>query len=110
MLNNLQESWTSSENGENPVFTGYSHCVHRCTTRPYLDYPREVVKRALACNAAAVVFAHNHPSGVAEASRADEVLTQALRQALALVDIKLLDHFIVAGQTEPLSFAERGLL
>ncbi|CAG0959614.1 hypothetical protein RHDC4_00613 [Rhodocyclaceae bacterium] len=73
-------------------------------------YPREVVKRALACNAAAVVFAHNHPSGVAEPSRADEALTQALRQALALVDVKLLDHFIVAGQAEPLSFAERGLL
>ncbi|MDK9724563.1 MAG: DNA repair protein RadC [Sterolibacteriaceae bacterium MAG5] len=73
-------------------------------------YPREVVKRALACNAAAVVFAHNHPSGAAEPSRADEALTQALRQALALVDIKLLDHFIVAGPAEPLSFAERGLL
>lgn len=73
-------------------------------------YPREIVKRALVCNAAAVVFAHNHPSGVAEPSRADEALTQALRQALALVDIKLLDHFIVAGQAEPLSFAERGLL
>lgn len=73
-------------------------------------YPREVVKRALACNAAAVVFAHNHPSGVAEPSRADEILTGSLKQALGLVDIKVLDHFVVAGQAPPLSFAERGLL
>ncbi|HEX8962368.1 MAG TPA: DNA repair protein RadC [Rhodocyclaceae bacterium] len=73
-------------------------------------YPREVVKRALACNASAAVFAHNHPSGVAEPSGADEMLTRSLRQALSLVDIKLLDHFIVAGHAAPLSFAERGLL
>jgi DNA repair protein RadC len=73
-------------------------------------YPREVVKRALAHNAAAVVFAHNHPSGVAEPSQADEALTRALCQALMLVDVKVLDHFIVAGQASPLSFAERGLL
>jgi DNA repair protein RadC len=73
-------------------------------------YPREVVKRALAKNAAAVVFAHNHPSGIAEPSRADEALTQALSRALALVDVKVLDHFIVAGQAIPLSFAERGML
>jgi DNA repair protein RadC len=72
-------------------------------------YPREVVKCALARNAAAVIFAHNHPSGVAEPSHADEVLTQALKQALALVDIKVLDHFIVAGGSA-LSFAERGLI
>ena len=73
-------------------------------------YPREVVKLALRHNAAAVIFAHNHPSGVAEASHADEALTQALKQALALVDVKVLDHFIVAGTTTPLSFAEKGLL
>lgn len=73
-------------------------------------HPREVVKLALAHNAAGAILAHNHPSGVAEPSRADEVLTQALRQALALVDVKLLDHFIVAGAVEPLSFAERGLI
>ena len=73
-------------------------------------YPREVVRRGLACNAAAVILAHNHPSGVAEASRADELLTGALKDALALVDIRVLDHFIVAGQTPPLSFAERGML
>jgi len=72
-------------------------------------YPREVVKAALACNAAAVIFAHNHPSGVAEPSRADELLTMALKQALALVDIRTLDHFIVAGH-QVISFAERGLL
>lgn len=72
-------------------------------------YPREVVKYSLAHNAAAVIFAHNHPSGVAEPSRADEALTQSLKQALALVDIKVLDHFIVAGGGA-LSFAERGLL
>ena len=72
-------------------------------------YPREVVKVALRANAAAVIFAHNHPSGVAEPSRSDEALTQALKQALSLVDVKVLDHFIVAG-TSCLSFAERGLI
>lgn len=72
-------------------------------------YPREVVKRALALNAAAVIFAHNHPSGLAEPSRADEILTEALKKALALVEVKVLDHFIVAGGNS-LSFAERGLL
>ena len=72
-------------------------------------YPREVVKIALARNAAAVIFAHNHPSGVAEPSHADQILTQSLKQALALVDVKVLDHFIVAGNVA-LSFAERGLL
>lgn len=73
-------------------------------------YPREVVKRALTRNAAAVVLVHNHPSGVAEPSRADEMLTQGLKSALALVDVKLVDHFVVAGNAPPLSFAERGLL
>lgn len=72
-------------------------------------YPREVVKRALAHNAAGLILAHNHPSGVAEPSHADEALTRALRQALALVDIKVLDHFVVAGNAA-VSFAERGLL
>lgn len=72
-------------------------------------YPREVVKCALQRNAAAVIFAHNHPSGVAEPSHADQVLTQSLKQALALVDVKVLDHFIVAGNSA-LSFAERGLI
>lgn len=72
-------------------------------------YPREVVKRALHHNAASVIFAHNHPSGIAEQSRADEMLTISLKQALALIDIRVLDHFIVAGNSV-LSFAERGLI
>ena len=72
-------------------------------------YPREVVKRSLFNNAAAVIFAHNHPSGVAEPSHADELLTQSLKQALALVDVRVLDHFVVAG-SGVMSFAERGLL
>lgn len=72
-------------------------------------YPREVVKRALSLNAASVILAHNHPSGVAEPSRADEFLTQSLRTALALVDIRVLDHIVIAGSSAT-SFAERGLL
>ncbi len=72
-------------------------------------YPREVVKRALAHNAAAVIFAHNHPSGVAEPSRADEMLTLALKNALALVEIRVHDHLIVAGNGI-VSLAERGLV
>jgi len=72
-------------------------------------YPREVVKVALRHNAAALIFAHNHPSGLAEPSNADEMLTRTLKTALALVDIPVLDHFIVAGGTTT-SFAERGLL
>jgi DNA repair protein RadC len=72
-------------------------------------YPREVVKAALAANAAAVIFAHNHPSGVAQPSQADELLTRNLKDALSLVEVKVLDHFIVAG-AQAISFAERGLL
>jgi DNA repair protein RadC len=72
-------------------------------------YPREVVKRALAHNAASLILAHNHPSGVAEASQADRLLTQQLKQALSLVDVRILDHFIVAGP-KAYSFAESGLL
>ena len=72
-------------------------------------YPREIVKAALAANAAAVIFAHNHPSGVAQPSQADELLTRNLKDALGLVEVKVLDHFIVAG-SQALSFAERGLL
>ncbi len=72
-------------------------------------YPREVVKRALHHNAASVIFAHNHPSGIAQQSLADETLTAALKQALALMDVRVLDHFIVAGNSI-LSFAERGIL
>ena len=72
-------------------------------------YPREVVKRALYHNAASVILAHNHPSGLAEPSRADQVLTKALKDALALVDVRVLDHFVVAGNSAT-SFAELGLL
>ena len=72
-------------------------------------YPREVVVRALALNAASVVLAHNHPSGSAQPSRADEALTQTLKAALGLVDVRVLDHFVVTS-TETVSMAERGLL
>jgi len=72
-------------------------------------YPREVVKQALALNAGAVILAHNHPSGLPEPSRADEFLTQTLKSALVLVDVRVLDHLIVGGSSVT-SFAERGLL
>lgn len=72
-------------------------------------HPRVVVQRALDLNAAAVIFAHNHPSGVAEPSRSDEALTRRLREALGLVDIRVLDHLVV-GSEGIVSFAERGLL
>ena len=72
-------------------------------------HPREVVKTALSYNAAAVIFAHNHPSGVAEPSQADRNITQRLKEALAIVDIRVLDHFVI-GDEEIVSFAERGLL
>ena len=71
-------------------------------------YPREVVKAALKHNAAAVIFAHNHPSGVAEPSHADEQITKRLKDALALIDVRVLDHLVVGE--EVISFAERGLL
>jgi len=72
-------------------------------------HPREVVRQTIARNSAAVIFAHNHPSGVAEPSQADELITQRLRDALALVDVRVLDHIIV-GDGRCLSFAERGML
>jgi DNA repair protein RadC len=72
-------------------------------------YPREVVKRSLHFNAAGVIFAHNHPSGLAEPSYADESLTRALKQALAVVDVKVLDHFVI-GSNVITSFSERGIL
>jgi DNA repair protein RadC len=97
------------------VFLDAQHRVIACdelfrgTLSQTSVYPREVVKAALAHNAAAVIFAHNHPSGVAEPSRADELLTQTLKQALALVDVRVLDHFVVAGAGS-VGFAERGLI
>lgn len=72
-------------------------------------YPREVVKRALHHNCGAIILARNHPSGVCEPSHADETLTQALKQALTLVDVRVLDHFIIAG-AGVMSFAEKGLI
>jgi len=72
-------------------------------------YPREVVKQALQHNAVSVILAHNHPSGLAQQSQSDERITQQLKQALALIDVRVLDHFIVAGNAT-FSFAERGLL
>ena len=72
-------------------------------------HPREVVRLVMAHNAAAVIFAHNHPSGITEPSQADMRITQRLKDALALIDVRVLDHLIV-GEGEGLSFAERGLI
>jgi len=83
--------------------------VFRGTLTQTSVYPREIVKGALLRNAAAVVLAHNHPSGSPQPSRADESLTQTLRSALALIDVRVLDHFIVAGE-HTVSLAERGLI
>ena len=73
-------------------------------------YPREVIKAALRCNAAGAILAHNHPSGTNSPSTVDEKLTEVLKNSLALIDVRLLDHFIVGGAKRPFSFAERGLL
>lgn len=86
-----------------------AEAMFRGTVTQTAVYPREVVKAALSRNAAAVAFAHNHPSGLAEPSRADEYLTATLKSALALVDVRVIDHFVVAGD-QLVSFAERGLL
>lgn len=82
--------------------------IARGTLTQATVFPREVIKRALAVNAAAVIIAHNHPSGIAEASTADIHLTKALKETLALIDVRLLDHFIVATGASPLSLCERG--
>ena len=83
--------------------------MFRGTVESASVHPREVDKRALALNAVAVILAHNPPSGVSEPSEADRQLTQRLKTALSLVDIRVLDHFIV-GDGAPLSFAERGMM
>lgn len=83
--------------------------LFRGTVTQTAVYPREVVKESLARNAASLLLVHNHPSGAAKSSRADEVLTQTLKAALALVDVRVLDHWIVAGR-ETFSFVEHGLL
>lgn len=97
--------WLSCQNrvlADGVLFTG--------TLTQTSVYPREVVKDALRHNAGAVIFYHNHPSGNDEPSSADERLTGELKRALALVDVRVLDHFIVAGSGRPVSFAERGLI
>lgn len=86
-----------------------SECLFSGTIDSAAVYPRDVVKSVLKKNAAAVMFAHNHPSGIAEPSSADIALTKRLQKALALVDVKTLDHFVVAGPTV-VSFAQRGLI
>ena len=83
--------------------------LFRGTLSQTVVYPREVVKAALLANAAAVIFAHNHPSGMPDPSQADRMLTDALRGALSTIDVRVLDHIIVAG-SKTTSFAERGLL
>ena len=83
--------------------------MFRGTVSQTAVYPREIVRRAIALNAAAIVFAHNHPSGAAEPSGADRALTEALRHSLAPIDVRVLDHLIVAGN-HCVSFAELGLL
>ncbi|CAH9014320.1 RadC family protein [Candidatus Nitrosacidococcus sp. I8] len=84
--------------------------LFRGTVNSASVYPREVVKKALNHNAAAVIFAHNHPSGIAEPSQADKRITQHLKEALALIDIKVLDHIIVGDGESSLSFAEKGMI
>jgi DNA repair protein RadC len=86
-----------------------AECLFQGTLTQTSVYPREVVKRVLQHNAASVIFAHNHPSGIAVPSEADKRLTQALKNALNLVDVRVLDHFVVAGNTT-YSFAQMGLL
>lgn len=94
-------------NAQNQVIE-YSELFRGTVTQTSV-YPREVVKEALARNSAAVLLVHNHPSGTVQPSRADEALTQTLKAALALVDVRVLDHLVVTA-SEVLSFAERGLL
>ncbi len=86
-----------------------AECCFKGTIDGANVYPREVLKRALKLNAKALILAHNHPSGISEPSEADRVITRRLIDALGLVDIRVLDHFIIGG-TESFSFAEHGLL
>ena len=80
------------------------------TLRSTVIYPREIIKRALASNAASVIVAHNHPSGIRGPSVDDLIFTKSIKDSLALIDVKLLDHFIVCGTAQPVSFAELGQL
>nr|WP_225433127.1 DNA repair protein RadC [Thauera sedimentorum] len=87
-----------------------AECMFVGTLTQTSVYPREVVRRALHLNAAAVIVAHNHPSGDSDPSIADETMTRGLKQALSLVDVRLLDHFIIGKPARPTSLAERGLM
>ncbi len=108
------------KNKQHEVFVGIFLDVRNCTlaTEELFSgtltqtsvYPREIVKRALHHNAAAIIFAHNHPSGIAEPSQADKTLTQTLKHALTLVDVKVLDHFIIGNNETTFSFAENNLI
>lgn len=100
--------WAFSLDAQNRVIAGRE--LFRGTLTVTSVYPREIVRVALADNAAGMIFAHNHPSGIAEPSHADETMTQALKNALILVDVRVLDHFIIGGSGHYLSFCERGLL
>lgn len=102
-----EEFWAVFLDAQNRVTQ--AEMLFRGTLTQTSVYPREVVKRAMAHNAAGIILAHNHPSGVAEPSQPDKLLTQTLKQALALVDVRVLDHFVVAG-AGGVSFAEAGLL
>jgi DNA repair protein RadC len=102
-----EEFWVLFMDARNRLIA--SDALFRGTLTQTSVYPREVVKHALRHNAGAVIFAHNHPSGVAEPSRADEILTQCLKSALTLIDVRVLDHVVVAGGAT-FSFAEHGLL
>ena len=102
-----EEFWAVFLDAQNRVTQ--AEMLFRGTLTQTSVHPREVIKRTLAHNAAGVILAHNHPSGVAEPSQADRLLTQTLKQALALVDVRVLDHFVVAG-AGGMSFAESGLL
>lgn len=87
-----------------------AECMFVGTLTQTSVYPREIVRRALHYNAASVIFAHNHPSGATEPSSADMDLTAKLRDVLSLVDVRVLDHFIVGRAVRPMSFLERGLI
>lgn len=101
-----EEFWAVWLNAKNEVIA--TDCMSVGTLTQTSVYPREIVKQALGHNAAAVIVAHNHPSGGMEPSGADHALTRSLKEALSVVDVKLLDHFIVGGEVIPLSFAEHG--
>lgn len=102
-----EEFWAVFVDAQNRVTQ--AEMLFRGTLSQTSVYPREVLKRALEVNAAGIILAHNHPSGVAEPSQSDRLLTQTLKQALALVDVRVLDHFVVAG-ANGVSFAEMGWL